>query len=484
MESRRIGVGALALQLAGWRQSAARGALYRRLADALRLLILDGRLPLGLRLPGERSLAAALGISRTTAAACYATLRDQGYLDGRQGAGNWTRVPGETDPGPAGPIETDLDDGVINLSGAAMAANELVHAAYAAALGRMAYYLPGNGYQPIGLGELRAAVAERYARRGLPTTADQVLITNGAHHGFALVLRALTRPGDRVVIDHPSYPHAIDAIRRAACVPVPIPLEREGWNAEAWRATLSQTAPRLAYVIADFHNPTGLCMEAPARAAIAAAAAASAVPLIVDETMADLWFDAPPPAPLAAFGTRGTIALGSTGKSFWGGLRVGWIRAEPAVISAIARIRASIDLGTPVLEQLAAVDLLARGDAALEPRRRTLAARCALLRSLVARDFPEWRLRPPRGGVSLWIELPRAESIALSVAAERFGVRITPGPRFGVGGAFGRFLRLPFTRSEDDLTEGIARLARSYATLRADPPSRREAEWLLADELV
>src|SRR6059058_3710192 len=114
----------LARALGGWR---AAGPAYLALARALRLLILDGRLPLRTRVPGERELAEALGVSRTTASGAYAALREEGFLASRRGAGSWTRLP--ADPGSA-PLPGEVGDGLIDLSCAASAAPEgALHAA-------------------------------------------------------------------------------------------------------------------------------------------------------------------------------------------------------------------------------------------------------------------------------------------------------------------------------------------------------------------
>lgn len=466
MASRSITAPALVRQLGAWRADGA-GAVYRRLADGLRLLILDGRLPLDLRLPGERELAAALGVSRTTVSGAFALLREQGYLRSRQGSGSRTSLPGEA-PGRSGePRADDERPGVVDLGIAALPAIPEVHGAYAAALAALPAQLPGHGYEPVGLPVLREAIADRYRRRGLPTTPDQIVVTCGAQHAFALVLRLLTGPGDRVILDHPVYPHAIDAVQRAACRVVPVALPEQGWDVEGLIAAMRQTGPRLAYLLPDFQNPTGRCMDAATRAAVAHGAARTRTTLVVDETMVDLWLDGAPPPPLAVHDPGGTvITLGSTGKSFWGGLRIGWIRADVRTAAALATVRSSLDLGTPVLEQLAAATLVGGDDALLDPRRAVLREQRRHLLGLVAEQLPEWRVVPPPGGLALWAELPVAVSSALAATAERYGVRIVAGPRFGATGALERFVRLPFTRPPAELDLAIPRLARAYAALR------------------
>lgn len=464
MSPRRISPASVIRLLGAWRGERT-GPAYGQLADSLRLLILDGRLPLDLVLPGERELAQALEVSRTTVTAAMARLRDDGFLDRRQGAGARTRLPsgpGERGAGTLAPLETD---GLLDLASAAPPASEAVHGAYAAALSMLPAHLPQTGYGALGLPRLREVIAARYARRGLPTAPEQIMVTNGAQHALALMLRLLAGPGDRVVIDHPTYPHAIDAIQRASCRAVPVGLPDQGWDLEGVTAALSQSGPRLAYFIADFHNPTGRWMAPETRAAIAAAARRTRTTLVFDETLVDLWLD-DPIQPYAFEDVEGLVRLGSMGKSFWGGLRLGWIRADAQTIQALGPRRASIDLGTPLLEQLAAVHLLENDEAPLAARRELVRGRRDHLIDLMRTRLPDWRVTSPPGGLSLWAELPSAVSTSLAATSERFGLRLAAGPRFGVDGAFERFLRVPYTLPPESLAEAVDRLAMAYARLR------------------
>ena len=473
MTPRSISSASLLRQLGGWRDDERAGAggdpLYVQLADAIRLLVLDGRVPLDVRLPGERELATVLGVSRTTVSTAFARLRDQGYLVSRHGSGSRTSVPSGTGVRPVGGLVADDDaSDAIDLGAAALPAAPGVHAAYASALAALPAHLPGHGYQALGVPELRRALADRYTARGLPTTPDQLLVTSGAQHAFVLVLQLLAGPGDRILIDHPTYPHAIDAIARASCRPVPVGLPARGWDVEGVEAALQQTGPRLAYLLPDFHNPTGRVMDPETRARIAAAAARTRTTVVVDETMVDLGLDGPPPAPFAVHDPTGStvITIGGTSKSFWGGMRTGWVRADVATISGLAGVRPGLDLGTPILEQLASAVLLQDPEPGLVERRAVLAEQRDRLTAALDTHLPAWRVERSPGGNSLWIELPAPVSSALTASAERHGVRIVAGPRFGVDGAFERFLRLPYTRPAAELEEAVVRLAAAYADLR------------------
>jgi len=444
-----------------------RGPAYQNLAQALRGSILDGRVPLAARLPGERELAAALGVSRTTVTAAYAVLRDEGFVVTRHGARGTTALPADVAtpnlPLPTGPGS----GGLLDLAYATLSAPEgVVHQAYAAALNALPAHLPTHGYAPLGLPVLREVIAERYTGRGLPTGAEQIIVTFGAQHAFSLLVRVLTGSGDRVLVDQPTYPHALDALRQAACRVVPVALTDEGWDVETLRATIRQTAPRLAYLIPDFHNPTGWCMTEPQRAAVAHAAFESRTTVVVDETLVDLALDVPVPQPFAMHARPGeVVTLGSMSKSFWGGLRVGWIRAPRTLVARITAVRAAVDLGTPILEQLAAAHLLADAEPTLTARRNLLRRQRASLMEQLRRHLPEWHYHVPEGGLSLWTTLPTPVGSALAATAERFGVRVAAGSRFAAEGLFERHLRVPFTLPEDDLREAMVRLAQAYTAL-------------------
>lgn len=456
MTQRRTGTSSLIKLLGHWHQPLPRTPVYRQLADGLRLLILDGRLSLESRLPGERELASALGISRTTVAAALAQLRDEGYLLSRQGSGSVTMLPENSRS--VSPLPGMAP--VLDLSTAALPAGPEIHQAYSSALLALPEHLTSSGYNQHGLPELREVIARGYAARGLPTTADQIMLVNGAVSGLGLILRLLTGPGDRVVIDHPTYPMALEAIKGASCRPVSVSLPEHGWDTDGLAATIAQTSPRLAYLIADFHNPTGRCMDAATRATVVDIAARSRTALVVDETMVDLWFDAPPPPPLAAFDdTDSVITLGSAGKSFWGGLRLGWIRASTRTIASLIQVRNSLDLGTPILEQLAAIHLFKEAESFLPQRREMLRQNLLACSEAIHELFPDWRITSkPQGGLSLWIELPKPLATMFAVSAESEGIRIGAGPRFGTEGAFERYLRMPYTLEPAQMRNALERL--------------------------
>jgi DNA-binding transcriptional MocR family regulator len=458
---------ALVHLLDDWRGSS---PAYSALADRIRLLILDGRVTLGTRLPAERELADALGVSRTTIAAAYAFLREAGHLDSIRGSGSIARLPGRA------PVTIDSPrTGYLDFSKATLPAIPDVAEAARRAAEALPAHLGESGFDPIGLPVLREAVAERYTRRGLPTDPDQLMITVGAQNAIGLITRTLVGRGDRALVEAPSYPHAIDALKASGARLATVPVSSdEGWDESALEQVLQSMSPALGYLMPDFHNPTGRTMPPELRERVLALAARQGTVLVADETMAELTIDAPVEAPFASFDrAKLAIMIGSVGKTVWGGVRIGWVRAERGIIQRLVRARSASDLGTPILEQLIVADLLGRYDDILARRREQLRAGRDHLESRLADAFPEWAVPHVDGGLTLWANLGAPVSSQLTLAARTQGLLLAAGPRFGVDGAFERFLRIPLSYSAEETDRAVIALQAAWRSLApgtfADP---------------
>jgi DNA-binding transcriptional MocR family regulator len=442
-----------------------RSPAYLGLADGLRLLISDGRVPTSTRLPSERELTGALGVSRTTVTRAYAVLRERGYLESRRGSGSVTRLPA---PRGGGAEDHLLSPGsragdLLDLTVAAPVAPPGVAAAFERAAERLPGYLSGTGYFPSGLPVLREAIADRYTARGLPTSPEQVVVTPGALAGIAVASRALAGVGDRVLVESPTYPNAIAALRRTGARLAGVTVDPTGWDTGAVEAALRQVGARAAYLVPDFQNPTGALMDDEQRARIGRALARARTTAVVDETLVEVAVDeVAMPAPFATHAPT-AITVGSASKAFWGGLRIGWLRAPLEQVGALVGSRLSIDLGAAPMEQLVVAELLRSHDGADGFRRERLrASRAALLEGLRT-HLPQWRYAVPAGGLAVWCELPEALSSSLAVAAERQGVLLAPGPVFAPEGGLERFVRLPYTRTPEELALATERLAAAWA---------------------
>ena len=470
----QISVARLARSLGGLADE--RPPRYAALAERIRLLIADGRLAVGVRLPAERELAAALQLSRASVTAAYHRLRDDGWATARQGAGTWTSLP--VGPAPGAWVPAPPTAGMIDFVHAAPAAPPEVVTAFTAALGELPRLLPGHGYHPAGMPELRARIAERYTKRGLPTTVEQILITAGALHAITIALEVLVGPGDRIVVEHPSYPNALDAIRASGARAVPVAIdatEPVSVAADVARAA-RQTAARLAYLMPDFQNPTGLLLDSEQRGRLATGLHQAGTVTLIDETFVELGLDATPPAPYAAFARADrVITAGTVSKTFWGGLRIGWLRAETSLMQQLTTAAMRAHLSGPVFEQLAARHLLEIADDVLPTHRRRLRIQRDALATAVATAVPCWRVPVPPGGLVLWCDLGAPVSNAVVDAAERRGLRLAAGPRFGTGYAFADRLRLPFTHSTEILQHAAEILAEVANTLPQADPGRHSS---------
>ncbi|MBZ5733094.1 PLP-dependent aminotransferase family protein [Nocardioides sp. TRM66260-LWL] len=446
---------------------------YAGLAEALTEAIGDGRIGRDARLPSERDLTAALGVSRTTVTRAYALLRETGYAEARQGSGTFTRLPGSAGRSRDRTLMPHPDEGLIDLTCAAATAPPGLLATVAEAVGDLPACLGDHGYFPAGLPALQAAIAAGFAERGLPTDPEQIIVTPGALSAAAIVARALTRRGARFLVESPVYPNATEAIRHAGARLVASPVDPEGWDLPALGATLQQVRPALAYLIPDFQNPTGHLMDDADRAELAHRLATAGTRAVVDESHQALALDGQPmPLPFAAH-APGTVTLGSASKSFWGGLRLGWIRAPHDLLPALTDARLSLDLGAPVLEQLVLTRLLERGQVFPDHVARLREQRDALLGALAER-LPEARFVPPGGGLAVWCRLPAARATALAAEAERRGVAIAPGPLFAVDGGLDRFVRIPWSRPADELVLAVDRLAAAWEVVgRSSGPEPR-----------
>jgi DNA-binding transcriptional MocR family regulator len=463
----------------GFRPGDRRKPLQNALAERITALVLDGRLALGTRMPAERPLSDTLGVSRTTVSAAYALLRESGFAVSRQGAGTYVSVPAGVAARGSGGWQADGRDGdVLDFMCAAPLAPLPT---LQAALRTAAELLPahsGIGYQPYGLATLREAIAGHYAARGLPTSPDQILVTNGALGAITMVARSVCGPGDRALVEAPSYPNALDALRAAHARPTPVPIGESGWAPGDYEGALMQLRPRLAYLIPHFQNPTGHLMAPDMQASVAHAARRAGTWLLADETITEAALDVPVPPPFAAtlrpVDAETVLVCGSLAKSCWGGLRIGWLRGPARIVHELAAARAATDLASPVVEQLAAASIL-RGDQDFvhEHRRQWRLQRAALMQA-VDETFPEWTYRVPEGGLCLWLRMDREQATALTRRAQTHGVMVHPGPRFGAdAGTFERYIRLPYVHRPEALREAVRRLA----VARAVPGPRHPSDY-------
>jgi DNA-binding transcriptional MocR family regulator len=467
--------------LDGWRRG--QGPLQQRLAAALASAVERQDLLPGMKLPPERVLAAQLGVARITVSAAYQLLERRGLVDRRQGRG--THVTGR-DGTPVGARAADLTTSLqrnvifrrltersadaIDLLGSSAPPGAAIRQAVAAAAGAIDLDGPmsDHGYYPLGYPPLRRAIAAHLSARGLPTAEEQILVTGGAQQAISLLAGYYASSGSVVVLEDPTFPGAVDAFRAAGGRILSVPLHAAGADIKLIAATISESTVRAVYLMPTFHNPAGAVMPEAARRELARLGRASGVPIIEDNTLAELALDCEPPPPLAAYGRDAHIvSIGSLSKLFWAGLRVGWVRGPRSAIAQLGQLKAVADLGSSLVSQAIAVSLLGDAERITDLRRRELTERLALLEALLDGMLPDWRWRRPQGGLSVWARLPVGSSTELAQFAGRRGVLIAPGPLMSPTGRFDEFIRLPFDHEPALLQEGLRRLASAWQTYSA-----------------
>src|ERR687894_325334 len=335
-------------------------------------------------------------------------------------------------------------------------------AAFAAALadeccGRTLQYSTTEG-DPA----LRAAVAARLTARGLPTHADELLITSGSQQALTLIATVLLEPGDTVLVEEPSYLAALQAFQLAGAAVVPVPCEEEGIEPHAAAALAARHGARLLYTIPTFQNPTGRTLPLERREALVGLARAGGLWLLEDDPYGELRYRGEPLPPLAALDDR-VLSLSTLSKIAAPGLRIGWVRAPEPLRRPLTIAKQAADLHSSTIDQAAAAHWLGAVD--LDERVGTLRAvygprRDTLIDGLATALPPGSTHNRPDGGMFVWARLPDGwDSETLLHRALERDVAFVPGFPFFAGEPDRAALRFSFTTHDpEEIAEGLARL--------------------------
>jgi len=334
--------------------------------------------------------------------------------------------------------------------------------------------LQGVGYHPRGLQVLRERIADHFTESGLPTVADEIVVTSGAHQAIALTTQMYLRTGAAVVIEQPSWPGCFDLFGAAGGRVVGVPLDDAGIRPELLAAALAEHQPAMLFVMPTFHNPTGRLMNAARRRQVAELAAKYGV-VVVEDNAYSAWDPAGPeiPPPLAAFAPKNAevLTIGSVSKAVWGGLRIGWIRAPRPLAERLARHKALADLGSPVIDQALTARLLPRLHEMTAERARMATGRRKLMGRLLTERLPEWSWEEPEGGSALWVRLPDTDARMFAQVALRHGVEVVAGRAMDPTGAHDDHLRVPFSYPAEVMSDAVDRLAGAWRELRRHGPA-------------
>jgi len=435
--------------LGPWRQSAP--TLADALATTIRGAVVDGRLRVGGTLPSERELAGTLRVSRGTLVSALVALRRDGWVETRHGSGSRLQLPeqvtGRTTPWtldhPGAGLELDLTHAVT------AAPYGAVGAAARLAADAVAPLLLDDGTSAAPDRSLREILAARYTAEGLPTTPSQILLVAGARAALHLLLDELHEHGRPVVVENPTYHGALAIIRARTARLIPVPVVDGAWDLDALTPSARGT---LAYLVPDFHNPTGALMSPAQRRALGLAADRLDLTLVVDETMRELDLRVPP-EPVQRLVARNVVTVGTTSKTVWGGARLGWIRAAAPLVARLRRNPLAFAVSPAPLTQLTAIPLLAGLDGLLIPRRALLRRQRDHLATLLAGG--DWDFAVPDGGLTIWLHLHARSARDVVERARRLGLALAPGTRFAADGGFTDRIRLPYTADEGVLARAV-----------------------------
>ena len=341
-------------------------------------------------------------------------------------------------------------------------------------------YAASEGFAP-----LRAWVATQMAGQGLDVDAANVLVTTGSQQGLDLVAKVLIDPGSPVVVESPTYLGALQAFvayePRFVAVEAPTYLGAlqafAPYEPEIVTVACDEQGPlpdmlvaargaRFLYVLPNFQNPSGRCMNESRRASLIQAACSIGLPIVEDNPYGDLWFDAEPPAPLASRWPEGTVYLGSFSKVLAPGLRLGYVIAPNALCPKLLQAKQAADLHTPGFNQRVVHQVIRDGfldDHVPTIRARYKAQRDAMRAALEAHMPAGCRWTVPSGGMFFWVELPEGlDAVALLPKAVERGMAYVPGGAFFASDPKQNTLRLSFvTVSPAQIERGVVLLAQT-----------------------
>lgn len=317
---------------------------------------------------------------------------------------------------------------------------------------------------------LRRLIAQRLTERGLETAGDDLLITSGSQQALTLVAAVLLEPGDRVLVEEPSYLAALQCFALAGAQPIPVPCDDGGLDPDALEALIIEHRPTLLYTVPTFHNPTGRTLSAERRLALAEAAERTGVWIVEDDPYGELRYSGealPPVASLPAARGR-TLAISTLSKIAAPGLRIGWVRAPRRLLRSLTIAKQAADLHSSTVDQAAAARWLATADLGghIERLRDEYGARRdALLSGLGAALPPGSTHNRPDGGMFVWARLPDGwDAGALLERALDRDVAYVPGAPFFSGPPDHATLRLSFTaHPPEEIGLGLERLAQAFA---------------------
>ncbi|MBV2262431.1 MAG: PLP-dependent aminotransferase family protein [Thauera sp.] len=466
-------------------------SLYQDFADRTAQRIAEGVLRPGDKLLSVRQACKTHGISPITVTQAYHLLESRGLIEARPKSGYFVRArlgsrlpePEMTHPA-GGSTALEVSDFIFQIldsvrDPAIVPLGSSFPDARLYPLDKLGRFLAAAARHldplatvtdlPPGNDELRRQLALRYLAHGASVSPQEIVVTSGAMDGLNLCLQALTRPGDLIAIESPTFYAGLQASERLGLEVIEIPSHpREGVSLDALADALRHHPIKACLFMLNFANPTGSRVPDDNKRALVELLHQHQVPLIEDDVYAELYFGPEAPRCSKAMDTEGLVLhVSSFSKCLAPGYRLGWVAAG-RYAKEVQRQKYSTSLATAVPMQIALADYLKHGgfDNHLRHLRRQLARQEAQLLAGIEEHFPPGiRLARPDGGYFLWLELPpRIDTLRLHEGALAQGISIAPGPIFSAKREFSNYLRLnfghPATPRQDDALAILGSLIR------------------------
>jgi DNA-binding transcriptional MocR family regulator len=466
--------------------------LYENLANEFATLISDGQMRPGDRLPSVRHLAQQRQLSISTVVQALRTLESRGIVEARPQSGYYVRgrtarcVDAPTPNTAALPVEVGVSRRLVDVLraneapgmvplGSALPAPELLLAPrlnrlYASVARRQPRLLAGSSHGELSEAPLVRALMRRALEWGYPIAADEVVVTNSCTEAMTLCLRAVTKPGDTVAVESPTYYVMLQLLEAMGLRALEIPTHPDtGVSLDALELATRNGQVAACLFIPNGANPLGSVIPDATKQAIASLLAARNVPLIEDDIYGDVCFTSVRPRPIHAFDPSGnTMLCTSFSKTVSPALRVGFVAAGRRINDIVLQKTLTSGKTNPLTQRVIAELLETRGfDVHLRTLRRRFTDQIGRVRDSVARYFPaDTRVTDPQGGFVLWLELPAdIDATALHRKAVAAGIAFVPGEMFSASGQYRNYLRLacghPWSERIDD---GLRRLGQLIAS--------------------
>jgi DNA-binding transcriptional MocR family regulator len=441
---------------------------FQSLAQTLTAAIHAGTFQPGERVPSVRRLCRQYHVSPATVQRAYEVLEAQGLIETRSRSGTYVSArrndANRVRAAGSGAASRLLDSGERVFAMLTAMRDRRVVPLGSAFPGpalfpwaRLSRYLGSSARQmdpldtvqhlPPGDAGLRRQIARRYLTSGVAVEADEIVITAGAMEALTLSLRVLTRPGDTIAIESPTFYACLLAAESCGLKVIEVPVDPgTGIDLDALAHAIERHDIRACWFMTTLHNPTGATLSEERKRALIQLLRTRSIPLIEDDVYAELQFGAAV-RPAKAFDSEGQVLhCGSFSKSLAPGYRLGWVAAGRHA-DAVQRAKAIATLGTSLPVQLAVARMLREGgfDAHLRRLRAALAAGQRRALAAVRAQWPGAQVLAPVGGYFLWVELPRTvDALEVHRRALDAGISIAPGPLFSARRGFGNCLRLNY----------------------------------------